>query len=182
MKIGLDLDDTITDHTQNVVKLAALYGVSASSMEHLDSLFLESKLDTTLYKNLKQQLYGSMSSDALPVPGSRDVINQLTQDNVPLFVISRREKSDYAREWLSKHIPVIESKNIYFVKEDREKGVLCNALGITLFLDNKKRVLEEMPPSVQSVLFDRFGLHKSAPFKNVSSWEEFYALYRELAA
>ena len=177
MKIGFDLDDTIADHTFNIVKLAKEYGISTSSLTLPKKFSIPKILSKEQYHGFKERLYGEVSLTAIPMEDSQDVMRDLHKDGMEVFIISRRLLSrEYALQWLAKHFPLLREECVHFVNKDIEKGPICAELGIKIFLDNKPEVLEHIPKTTIPILFDRFDAYKEFPWKRVSSWREFHEL------
>ena len=181
MKIGLDLDDTIIDHSNNIVLLAQKYGIPDFSHENLETgrfASLKETLSPNFYKALREELYEVLSKDAPPMTGSERAIQELKENGIELYIISRRSHPrTNALLWIQERLPFISQENIYFVNLDEEKGALCHALKIDIFLDNKPEVLTHMPERTISILFDGLGIYKeNPPFQRVSSWNEFYEM------
>src|SRR3989344_4168881 len=101
MKIGFDLDDTIADHTFNIVKLAKEYGISTSSLTLPKKFSIPKILSKEQYHGFKERLYGEVSLTAIPMEDSQDVMRDLHKDGMEVFIISRRLLSrEYALQWL----------------------------------------------------------------------------------
>jgi len=175
LRVGFDLDDTIANHER-----ARSYLLSQFPQEKIKSnSFTRSEIET-----FQENLYGThLSLEASVMENAHDVLQTLSyEDGVELFIISRR-MSDHSRnlalEWIGMHILEIPKEHIYFVDNDSQKGMLCEKLGIQLFLDNRENVLTHLPPSVTGVFFNPEDGDQDSSFNKVKNWQEFYQFYQD---
>lgn len=132
MKIGIDIDDTITDTRSCVFEYKRLAYPDRNHEEMLPSdLFLEfmTKYELEIHKNakLKENVVES--------------IQKLHNNNEIIIITSRGIKSEnITKEYLSKNnIPYDE---IYF--NVNEKGKLAKKLGIDIFIDDHDFIYYQM--------------------------------------
>ncbi|MBU0625243.1 hypothetical protein KKF05_02775 [Patescibacteria group bacterium] len=177
MRIGLDFDGVIVDHSEHKIRLAADLGyrfepwqTNTNVMAHL--------VPEEQYRNIQDIIYTHLTLQAPPVVESLEHIRKLGGE---LYILSARRQAAvrFAQDWLQQHgvYDVIPAQRIHFCGKSNEKGDYCRRLGIELFLDDKLAVLKVLDPQVKKYLFDshgaaaKFGLEHS--YNIVSGWQEF---------
>jgi len=178
-RIGLDFDDVIIDHTKNKILLAKKMGFNIKP-EETPGCRLKKIVGEKKYREIQKYIYGAGTAKA-PMAKEVDIyLKKFLKNNFTLFLISRRDSQSqiWAKKWLTKHLPFVFKKDqIFFVKEDKEKGKVCQKLKIKIFLDNKVSVLQQMPSVSYPFLFDPYYIREDFDLKNiqpVSSWREFW--------
>ncbi len=174
MRIGLDLDDTIADHSNNLSILAKECGHILSGSEVHIKKELKRLLSPVDYHDLKKKLFGPISLSATPIPGSLRILKKLMRNEAALYIISRRTSYEYAKRWIAAHLDFMPQENVIFVNEDSEKAAHCKNLKLEIFLDNKEGVLKHLTTPTEPILFDRWNEYPHSTFNRVASWEEFY--------
>lgn len=181
IKIGIDLDGVVIDHTENKIKAARELGFSVTAKETTSSKFLKAKMPDETYKALQRRVYDEMSSTAPPIPQALESIRELHNRGFELFIISRRKIPGPAVDWLRRYgvLEIIPKEKVFFVKEDHQKERIAQKLKIDILIDDQHKVLKELK-SVKHVVF--FNLHKvdNEDFCEVNSWEEFLELVDEI--
>ena len=96
-----------------------------------------------------------------------------------MFIISRRQPKYQpgAREWLTKNFPgVFSQSEVFFVRRDYDKDVICRRLKIQIYLDDKVSVLKKLTGVPKKCLYDPYNIRDNfnmGDIKAVSSWSEF---------
>lgn len=181
VKIGLDLDGVIIDHTQNKIKTATELGFSVTAKETTSSKFLKAKMPDEAYMELQSRTYDEMSPTAPPIPGAIKSIKELHNRGFELFIISRRKIPGPAVDWLQRYgiLDIIPKEKIFFVKKDDQKEKIAQKLKLDIILDDQCKVLKELK-SVKHTIF--FNVHEvdNEGFCEVNSWKEFLKLVNEI--
>jgi len=178
LKIGLDLDGVIIDHTNNKIRLAKKYGYFLKPAQ-TSSESLKKLLPAKIKSFIDYGIYGKIGLSSKPMEGARETLKKITKAFSVPYVISRRYKKQIAIQWLKKNnfFPPLPRNQILFVKSDLKKNNPCKKLGIDVYLDDKIKVLDNLTSVKYRVLFDPYGHHYKNPPKNikvVKTWEEFY--------
>lgn len=175
-RIGFDLDNTLLDNKK--LRTIFLGSIGRSDIDEntpIDDLRKMIKLED--YRDMQNLIYGELTLSAEAISGTKEVLAEL-EKHFDLYIISRRKTKDYARQWLEMHFNFL-SENIHFVKEDKYKAGVAVELGLSFFVDDKIKVLENFPDSINKFLFDEFGYYNEKDLggiKIVNSFDEFLKL------
>jgi len=178
--LGLDLDGVIIDHTENRLKLAKRFGFSLEPSETPVDI-LKTKIPPDIHARIKEALYDDPRIALTPplVTGALAGLEELKIREVPLFLISRRNKNEeFAVELLKKRGVwpfYLNESNTFFVKTAGEKNERAAALGVTTYLDDQPSVIEALHAIPAKFLFDPHGVYAYRPeaYRKVASWHEF---------
>ena len=180
MKIGLDLDGVIVDHTSSRIKKARELGYNVKPHEtptHVIKKFLSPEH----YKELQAHVYGPASLSAPAMEGASEQIKKLALEN-EFFIISRRNiyngGDKLGLKWLESNglLDFMPKDKIFFVPHDERgaKNVVAKKLGLEIYLDDQMKILEEIPDVKTRVLFDQHNVSSPPPpYAKVTSWTEF---------
>ncbi|MFC1756970.1 hypothetical protein ACFLZC_02360 [Patescibacteria group bacterium] len=141
-RIGFDLDNTLLDNK----KLRVEFFNKSNFYDIPEDMPIENVkkiLKRNDYLSMQNYIYGEMTLKAEPTSGTREVLDEL-EKNFDLYVISRRKTKDYAKQWLELHFNFLP-ENIFFVEDDHLKAGVAVELGLSSFVDDKIKVLENFP-------------------------------------
>ena len=187
MKIGLDLDGVIIDHTSNRIFKSKELGYDVKPFQTPTHL-IKTILAPDHYKELQAFTYGPASLSAFVMDGATEHLGKLASEN-EFFIISRRNIYDggdkLGLKWLENNgiFNFIPEKNIFFVAHDEKgaKNVMAKKLGLEVYLDDQLKILEEIPDVKTRVLFDQHNVSTPpSPYAKVVSWPEFANLVGNL--
>ncbi len=187
MKIGLDLDGVIIDHTSSRIKKAGELGYDLKP-EETPTHIIKKLLSPEHYKEQQNYVYGPASLSAPVMDGASEHIKKLASEN-EFFIISRRNIYDggdkLGLSWLedSGFFEFVPKENIFFVPHDEKgaKNVMAKRLGIEIYLDDQMKILEEIPDVKTRVLFDQHNVSSPPPpYAKVTSWTEFSDFVKNL--
>ena len=135
--IGLDLDDTLIDHSLNRQKLSQSLNLNPES------------------KELKKILYSEISLSAEPMKYSLESVRKFIELGYKIIIVSRRKKDGHksARAWLKKYLPQIPASKIFFVEEDKDKNIICLREKVDIFIDDSIEVISSLDQSIEKILF-----------------------------
>lgn len=191
MKIGIDIDDVITDgetyyaygqkYTTEVLKREPILVNDlgecplASYCDELLGWTQEEAID--FWKNN----YAKVVSEARPRTFAKEVISKLRQDCHEIIIITARidREMKIGFDWLEEQ--GIEYDKLYFDVE--EKGKLAKELGIDIFIDdsfkNCKQIADEgIETCIMDIRTNRNINLEGTGIKRVYSWPHFYEIVR----
>lgn len=180
MKIGLDLDGVIIDHTSNRIFKSRELGYDIKPTQTPTHL-IKKILAPDHYKELQAFTYGPASLSAFAMEGVTRHLEKLASEN-EFFIISRRNIYDggdkLGLEWLKNNgiFDFIPKENVFFVPHDEKgaKNIAAKKLGIKVYLDDQLKILEEIPDVKHRVLFDQHDVSSPPPpYSKVVNWPEF---------
>ncbi len=179
MFLGFDLDGVIIDHTFVKIKLAKKFGLTINKYQtHANNLYR--LLGPSKYQEFKYYLYDDSETAMAGVimPGARRVLQALKKREIPFAVISRRKGNyDIPVSLLRKHDlwpDILNWQNVSFVQNREGKNTKAVSLGISHFMDDELRALEQLVDVPIRYLFDPYNATTDCLYRRVSSWREFY--------
>ena len=112
------------------------------------------------------------------MPGVKKVLAKMKTQKITFFLISRRENKEnpnMAVRLLKKHglwPKYFNETNAHFVTKDVDKETKAKELGITHYIDDKRKVLSVLVSVKNKFLFDSLGVFPDSEYPRVTSWEE----------
>ena len=178
MKIGLDLDGVIIDHTENKMVLARRLGYDLSPQQTQSDEILKI-VPPEVLSVIQKAIYddSDIAMSAGLVDGAAESLKRLKKDFIPFYLISRRHSPQVAIDLLkSKSLwpEYFDDNNTFFVSAAGEKNIKSKELGITHFLDDEKNVIDILTDVPQRFWFDVFNIFKDGDaYTRVVSWDDF---------
>ena len=180
LKIGLDLDGVIIDHTNNKLRLASERGFELEPWQ-TNSNVMHQFVPKEEYDEIRQLIYNEATIEAVPIEMALESIAEMPGE---LYIVSARYKSGvrHAQDWLDRHriYDSVPAERIFFCSTEAEKKQHCHRLGLQLYLDDKLKVLNSLPYGVRRTLFDSHNLSKrlnlGPEIGVVFAWPEFVRL------
>ncbi len=144
MRIGIDIDDTISNTNDCLIKQAIIYdkqfakgrGFKDPEAYSLMEMFYWSVLDVDgFFKWFKR---GNYYLTFEPIEQACEILQKLTEDGHEIILITKRTNNlknrNLTKKWLKKY--GFKYQGLYLGCD--KKGELCQALNIDLFIDNDK--------------------------------------------
>jgi hypothetical protein len=183
MRLGLDLDGVIIDHTDNKIAIAKKFGFSLSR-EQTAADAMKSIIPTPVRREIQKLLYDNKewSLGAPLVPGAIEALREIKENKVPFFLISRRKVPAKAIELLEIHNlwpTFFNQQNTFFVIEPEEKEVRTKEIGISHYVDDETDILDIIKTPSKKFLFDYLGIQKNSAYPIIRSWQELLEKLRE---
>ena len=176
VRIGIDIDDTITDSWSSVMK------VMCKDFNRDINEVIESKAIYEGITGLSFEDYLKYSSGVFPIvlkdvklkDNVLDVLNKLFIDNEIYFITARLDASYGDAYQFSKDF--LDRNNIPYtgiIANTREKGSVCKRLGIDLFIDDSRKNCECVSKcGIPVIMFSNYFNSDEDRFKKVSNWNE----------
>lgn len=176
--VGFDMDGVILDNAKLKIKAAKRMGIKVE-LGHTPSEVLKKMMPLAVWEEFQNTLYDHPEF-AFSTPlmrGIKNVLAELTDREVPIYLISRRKVPEIAIEILKKHAlwpKYFNESNSSFVKDPKDKNVEAKKLGITHYIDDELRVINALSSVSNKFLFDQFSVFKKADhYIKIKSWSEF---------
>ncbi len=185
LRIGIDFDGVLADHTSHKLRLAAERGFVLEPWQ-ANSNVMRGFLSAPAYEEVRELLYGDLTLEAPPVAGALEALEKLPGE---LFVITARKRPSLpALAWMQRYgvSERIPAEKVFFCGNKETKDAVCRELGIELFIDDQIKLLRLLAPGIVKVLLDpdsvveRVGMTEG--IRVVTRWAEFLAVAQELAA
>ena len=186
MRIGIDIDDTITNIKDKLTNAALEYAKSLNkNVQNIDYNIVDiynngniyQKLFNFNYEELKYFLgtiQEEITDNVIPRENCVEVINKLHNDGNEIYIITARDKEFHEDPYLQSK-EFLDKNSIYYDKlivNARNKAMACIENNIDLLIDD----------SISNCLnSDNFGIDtitignkNNRGIKNVDNWEEIY--------
>lgn len=193
MKIGIDIDDTLTDIRDELKEAALEYAKELGKNVNLSSKYVEDKNNGNAYqekygfsyeelkyflKNIQEEIV----KKAKPRQDVVEVIKNLRKDEHKIYIITARDNEFHddpyalSKNWLDKN-------NIQYDKlivNAREKAKICIKQNIDLFIDDQ--LANCMKISNENIKVIRITNYqkKHGNVVNKASWKDIYEYIKEM--
>ncbi len=181
MKIGIDIDDTVSKTNEKLIEVALEYDkkrVKGKGFKNPDAysfmeMFYWNVVDVDTF--LKTFRSGNYFLELEPLEGAVEYINKLKAEGNEIYFITRRQNSlkmkHMTKKWLKKN-GFKYDKVFFYIKE---KGKFGSELGLDLFIDNdEKNVYDALEYGIKAYLMETKYNKEVPDLEKVKSWEEFY--------
>lgn len=194
MRIGIDIDNTLTEVQEELNKAAFEYAISlGKKIDNYDNPMEDIKNNGDTYRKKFQFEYEELkyflkniqeniTNNATPRENAKEVIDKLKKEGHEIYIITARDSEfhddpyKYSKDWLDKN-------KIYYDKlivNAREKSSVCEKEKIDLFIDDQ-------PNNCLSV--SNIGIHTIMitdktynydKIKQLKDWNEIYNYINEM--
>lgn len=150
MRIGIDIDDTLTDISEELESASLEYAKKLGKYKAKDTTNLVDKNDGNIYqekygfnydelKYFLKDIQESITEKAIPREGVKEVISKLRKAGNEIYIVTARDSEFHddpytmSKEWLDKN-------NIEYDKlivNARNKSLICKEENIDVFIDDK---------------------------------------------
>lgn len=181
MRIGIDIDDTISNTNDELVERAIQY-----DREHLKGKGFKNKnsfkfIDMFYWEEEDKQLFFNKHleeamNNALIKPHAKKVINKLKKEGNEIYIITHRStlyfKNPYrlSNKWLKKN----KVKYNKLIVNASEKDKVCEQYNIDIFIDDDINNYQAVSKTgINTLLFDS-SFNRQFEGNRVTNWEEIY--------
>ena len=194
MRIGIDIDDTITNIKDKLTNAAIEYAKNLNKeVKNTDYNIVDiynngniyQKLFNFNYEELKYFLgtiQEEITNNAIPRENCVEVINKLHNDGNEIYIVTARDKEFHkdpylqSKKWLEKH-------QIYYDKlivNARDKGKACIENNIDLLIDDSiSNCLKVNNLGIASITI---GSKNDKEIKSFDNWQEIYEYKDEICS
>ena len=148
MKIGIDIDDVITETMKGYLKEINKNREKEIDFEEVNGSLFWKEVFGFSKEQTKKFLDGFFEMKAYElelIEGVKEILSKLNKDHEIYFITSRPPMfQKQTKEYLKKHMPEIEPKVFHsevnaLVEAGKDKIDLCEELGIDLIIEDQKR-------------------------------------------
>ena len=187
MRIGIDIDDTMTDVKDKLTKAAANYAKRLNKdIQNIDNndivdLYNNGNIYQKLFnfnheelKHFLGPIQEEITNNAVPRENCAKVINALHKDGHEIYIVTARDKEFhkdpylYGKVWLDKN-------KIYYDKlivNARDKRIVCLENNIDLLIDdNINNCLNVANVGIDTITI---GNKNNSKIRNFDNWQEIY--------
>ncbi len=176
MRLGIDIDDTITDTNEALIKEAFIYNDEiGKKLIDRDAYSFMEMFDWTYdeYLTFLKLAVDKVMPNLDVKPHVKEVIDHLKENNEIYFITARKmvdKPYETTKNWLDRH-------GIYYDKiivQAISKGQVCKENGIDIFLDdNIANCLSVAQENIETLIFDTIYNRDDHYFKRIKDWLEF---------
>lgn len=186
MRIGIDIDDTMTDIKDQLTSAAVKYAKSLNkNIINTNNDIVDTYNNGNIYQELFDFTYEELkyflgtiqeeiTDNAIPRENCVSVINQLHKDGNEIYVITARDQEFHKDPYLQSK-KWLEKNSIYFDKlivNARDKSMICVENNIDLLIDdNISNCFNAINLGIDVILF---GKEKNKEIKTFHTWTEIY--------
>lgn len=179
MRIGIDIDDTITDLQEDLLTEALKYDVSlrGSGMIYPERHYIAQRFDWS--EDEKEYYLGKIRWDVMNNAKIREGVIEVletlrNEGNEIIFITARcdRYNGNYhedTHKWLKENkIPFDK-----LITNARDKGIVCKEEEIDVFIDDQERhCILANAAGIKTIFFDIDNARKENDFVVVYSWHD----------
>lgn len=176
MRIGIDIDDTITNSWESLIPLyRKIFGIKID--ENTEPYYGSVKDKMTLDEFLEMgRKYQDKMAEAPLKEDAYEILTKLKQEGHTIIFITARGKSytnayKSTKKYLDKHhIPYDK-----LIVDTFDKSKACQEENIDLFIDDAKKHCEEvLSCGIDAIMMETSYNKKYKEFKHVKNWKEVY--------
>lgn len=181
MRIAIDIDGTIADTHQEIIKQALLYdkkylagkGFKDPNALYLTDMFYWQINETKKFMNYLRGI--NYYKDLVPLKEANKYISLLFDEGYEIIIITRRNNNFKIRKITEKWLKNNNFKYHKLVLGALNKGEICNRLNVDLFIDNDPRnIYDAKDYGIDGLLFADDFNKDDEELKRFASWEEIY--------
>ena len=194
MKIGIDIDNTLTEVQEELNKAAFEYAISlGKKIDNYDNPMEDIKTNGDTYRKKFQFTYEELkyflkniqeniTNNAIPRENAKEVIDKLKKDRNEIYIITARDSEFHddpyklSKDWLDKN-------EIYYDKlivNAREKSSVCEKEKIDLFIDDQlNNCLSVQNAGIQTIMITD-KTYNYDKIKQLKDWNEIYNYINEM--
>lgn len=181
IRIAIDVDDTIANTHQEIVKKALEYDkkyLGGKGFKNKDALYLTEMFywqlsDTEKFINYLRGL--NYYKDVEPIEGANKYISLLYEEGNEIIFITRRNNNFKIRAITEKWLKNNGFKYNRLILGALNKGEICRDLDIDLFIDNDPRnIYDALDYGIDGLLIADIYNKDENEFKKFHSWEDIY--------
>ena len=187
MRIGIDIDDTMTDIKEKLTKAAIKYAKSLNKdIQNIDNNDI---VDIYNNGNIYQKLFNfnheelkcflgpiqeEITNNAVPRENCAKVINDLHKDGHEIYIVTARDNEFHNDPYLYSKV-WLEQNKIYYdelIVNTRDKRIACLENNIALLIDdNISNCLNVTNVGIDAIII---GNKNNNTIKTVDNWQEIY--------
>ena len=189
MLLGIDFDNTIVKYESLFHQLALEKGLiketfATSKVAIRDYLRRQGKEEE--FTLLQGEVYGLRILEAEPAEGMLEALKELNDKGVQMVVVSHKTRTPYkgpkydlregAREWLRVNGFFDETglswnrNQVIFEDTKEKKANTIKSIGCTHYIDDLPEILQILPKSVKTILYDPEEVHKDYIGEKINNW------------
>lgn len=185
MRIGIDMDDTITDSYSVIIpKMEEYYGLSKNKLyeKRYDYEILDNLPN---YKEFLNQNKFDMLLSNVPIRyRAKEVINSLYDQGCEIYIVTARNYVEYKDPYLATK-KCLEKNGIKYTKilvDCKDKGKICREYDIDFFIDDAiKNCIDVNNTNIKSIQIKTIFRPTDCKISLINNWEDIYSCIKCLS-
>ena len=193
MKIGIDIDDTITDIQEKLKEAAYEYAVRLGKQINTDVEIEDSRNDGNEYQKIYKFTYAELkyflgtiqeeiTNNATPRENAVNVIRKLKEEQNEIYIITARDEEFHddpymlSKNWLDRNQIVYDK----LIVNARNKDIVCKEENIDIFIDDQLGNCQKVANAgIKTIRFtEDKEMHDN--IVNISNWSEVYKYIKNM--
>ena len=180
LRIGIDIDDTITDTYPTFLSLVSIYyGIDYNKLAKNKPTYKELHKTLPDYDKFVEYCYHVMVKVVPLKEHVIEVLNKLREKDCEIVIITARNSSEYTSPYKISY-DYLTKKGVPFdkiVAGAKDKGLECVNQGIDIFIDDSiPNCRAARKKGIRVIRFDSGSKYKDNTFETARSWDEIYDL------
>ncbi len=180
MKIGIDIDDTISETNDRLIVEAVKYdrecckgkGFKDKDAYSFMDMFFWNVLELDGFFNIVRK--GDFFANLDPVPGAVDYINELRKDGHKIYFITRRQNTFKVKGRTKKWLRNCGFSYDKLIMACDHKGSKCEELGIELLIDNDEKNIASAEKHHINAILKGTPFNETDKYNRIETWKEIY--------
>lgn len=181
MKIGIDIDNVITNTNEYMIEKAKKYNIENNIDTKMkeDAISIKEMFSWTdeINKDFENKYLRQMNKEVSCKKNVQEILFKLKEDGNQIILITRRGKEHYpdcreiTLEWLK------ENKILYdkFISDICEKGKKCVEENIDIFIDDEPLHCNQVRnEGIEVLMFTSIFNKKINKYDRINNWNELY--------
>lgn len=184
MRIGIDIDNTVSETITEVIKYALEYdkkykdgkGIINTDTYNFSGMFDWREEDKNKFLNIYSKNREKIVMRAKPKENAVKIINKLKKENNEIYFITGRDSNHYwdpylaSKKWLDKN----KIRYDKLIVSAKYKGLICKENNIDVLIDDSEEQCNDAKVyGIKTLLFDSFD-NKNSNLERVNNWNEIY--------
>lgn len=183
MLLGLDFDNTLIRYDRLFHRVACERGLIPPELPAEKNRvrdYLRAQGQEDAWTVMQGEVYGQRIGEAEPWEGVLPCLQSLSRAGIAMCLVSHKTRVPYlgpafdlhqaARDWLAARgffaaRPGLgwQAEQVFFELTKAEKMARIQRLGCTHYVDDLPEILEQLPPTIQRILFAPNGAERAPP-------------------
>ena len=186
MKIGIDIDNVISNFNEELLKAYIEHdkelrntGIINNNAPYIRNGMFDwtDEEEKIFYKNNIEKIAINLKA----IEGASKYIKKLKQDGHTIYIISGRDNGEYTdpynmtKNWLEKYDITYDKSFLVDAYNSHSKTEICLEHNVDVMIDDSKRMCKDIKDNdIRALLMDTPYNRDTNEFERVNSWEEIY--------
>lgn len=186
MRIGIDVDDTITNSYDVIFDLIGkVYNKDSNKLKEDGVNYSDVMEDHVNFPNYDKFVSDNFDKIIPNVPlkeNAKDIINKLHDDGHQIIIMTARNDKEYSNPYMTTYLYLVKH-DIMFDKifvNMKDKGSLCKEQKIDIFIDDSvTNCKSAINNGINTYLFDSTFNKENNDIRRVYNWNDVYKIINE---